>query len=336
MKKIKIFSLSILVLLLAFAPVKLMSLGNKLESLLLKPYIYSPSKTEVKGIEIGFYGTTCLTFTYKGRTFLNDPFFSNPGFFEILTGKYTDRKNIITPIVEKIDSISMVSITHGHYDHCMDFEAFAPKYIADAKFISSGSTLRSIAPWMKGHKNWKQYHVEKIAKFNWIYSEDKIFRIHPILSQHLPHVGNKVLFSGVNPTPLDKTPGPVWQWLEGGSYSYMIDVLDENEIVSRFLIVSGKLPDEALEIINDLQKERRIDIMFSPYFDKELSNEPFITSYQVLKPKEVIFHHWNNFFKNPEKPLQKLKSSDIENEVKSKKEEGYPVSVMMPFSQISI
>lgn len=336
MKKWKIFSLSILIGLLAFTPIKLMSLGKKLESLLLKAHIYQPKHIESKGIKMGFYGTTCFTFTYKGKTFLNDPFFSNPGFFEILTGRYDDRTPLIQPVLDNIDSISMVTITHGHYDHCKDFEAFTPKYEENAKFISSGSTLRSMSPWIKGHKNWKQYHIERMAEGNWIYSEDKYFRVYPLISKHLPHIGNKVLFAGENAVPLDKTPGPVWQWLEGGSYSYVIDFLDDDNIVQRFLIVSGSLPQQTIDIINGLQKERKVDIMLSPYFDKDLSDEPFEYAYHQIKPAEVIFHHWNNFFKNPEKPLQKLKSSDIENVIQEKKDKGYPVSIIMPFTEISL
>lgn len=336
MKKAKIITFSVVAFIFCLIPAKLMSLSKKIESARLSPYVFHKESKETKGVKIGFYGTSCLTFTYKGSTFLNDPFFSNPNYFQIVAGRYEDRSSLIQPVLKDMDSIAMVSITHGHYDHCMDFPEFLSKYESNAKFISSSSTLRSLSPWIKEQKNWRQYHIERLAQPNWIYSENKIFRIYPIKSVHQPHIGNKVLFSGENESPLEKTPGPVWQWLEGGTFSFLVDVMDDQKVVSRFLIVSGKMEDESLQLVQELTTDQKIDIMFIPYFDKNLTSEPFVHTFEQLQPKEVVFHHWNNFFKTPEKPLQKLRASDIENEVKLKKEQGYPVSVMIPFTQTTI
>lgn len=337
MKKVKIILILFLVLLIGFTPVKLMSLGKKIEFASLLPFALKTDRKELKNIKIGFYGTSCLTISYKGKTYLNDPFFSNPNYYQILTGKYKDRSDLIEPVLEKLDSISLVTITHGHYDHCMDFPYFKKKYEENARFIASASTLRSLSPWIKDQQNWRQYHIERMAQNKWIYSHDKMFRVHPVRSLHQAHVGKNIrLFSGSNDHPLMQAPGPVWQWLEGGTYSYLVDVLDNEEIVARYLIVSGELPDESLMLLSQLQEERKIDIMFSPYWHKEKSDEAFVKSYDKLKPVNVIFHHWNNFFKSPEKPLQIIRSSDIEDEVRLKKEQGYPVSILMPFSETII
>lgn len=337
MKKVKIITVLIFALLISFAPIKLMSLGKKIESEELLQFILKKDDKDLKNVKIGFYGTSCITITYKGSTYLNDPFFSNPNYFQILTGKYKDKTQFIQPTLDKLDSISLVSITHGHYDHCLDLPYFNSKYEHDAKFVASSSTLRALSPWIKDQQNWRQYHIERIAQKGWIYSQDKNFRIHPVLSNHQAHLGKNIkFFSGSNEITLLTAPGPVWQWLEGNTYSYLVDVLDNDSIVSRFLIVSGEIPNESLDKISELQAERKIDIMFTPYWHKEKSDNAFISSYHQLKPNKVIFHHWNNFFKSPEEPLQIIRTSDIEEEVRLKRSQGYPVSIMLPFTEIVI
>lgn len=337
MKKVKVITLLVFALLISLAPVKLMSLGKKVELEVLQPLLLKKDGIHLNGIKIGFYGTSCITVSYKGNTFLNDPFFSNPNYYQLMTGKYEDRSAVIEPVLNKLDSISMVTITHGHYDHCMDLPSFESKYEHDTKFISSSSTLRALAPWIKDKNNWRQYHIERLAENNWIYSQDKNFRVYPVKSTHQAHIGKNIkLFSGSYEIPLNLTPGPVWQWLEGGTYSYLLDVMDGEKIVSRILIISGEVPDESLELLTQLKKERDIDIMFTPFWHKEKSGDAFESSYNKLNPKQVIFHHWNNFFKDPEKPLQSIRSSDIEDEVKEKRSAGYPVAIMLPFSEITI
>jgi hypothetical protein len=110
--------------------------------------------------------------------------------------------------------------------------------------------------------------------------------------------------------------------------------MNGKEIVDRFLIIAGELPQESLAVINKLQKEKRINIMFSPFWHKEKSGLAFESSYESLQPEKVIFHHWNNFFNNAEQDLECIRSSDIVNQVANKRLEGYPVSIMLPFSEI--
>jgi hypothetical protein len=336
MKRRRIIIISSIVLLISLVPVKLMSLSKKIKLEDLTADLYKSDSKKGNNIKIGFYGTSCLTFSYKGSTYLNDPFFSNPSYFEILTGRYKDRSSVINPYLDKMDSISLVSITHGHYDHCLDFPYFMKKYTENAKIVSSNSALLSLDPLIRHQKNWKEYSIEKSKKNQWIYSSDRVFRVLAVKSNHQAHIGKIKLLTGNYTFPLVKTPGPVWQWKEGHTYSYVVDVMDKDVIVERFLIIAGELPQESLNIINQLQKEKRVNIMFSPFWHKEKSGTAFLSSFNSIKPEKVIFHHWNNFFNNPNHYIESLRSSDIENEVANKRKEGYPVSIMLPFSEINI
>lgn len=336
MKKPKVIFVSIAILAISLVPVKLMSLSKKIKLEDLASDIYQSDSKINKNIKIGFYGTSCLTFSYKGSTYLNDPFFSNPSYFEILTGRYKDRSAVIQPYLDKMDSISLVTITHGHYDHCLDFPYFMKKYTQNAKIVSNNSALMSLNSYTENNKGWEEYPIEK-HQSNWIYSTDKVFRVYPIKSIHQAHIGKHIkLLTGQNKKAFEEAPGSVWNWKEGNTYSFVVDVMNGDEIVERFLIVSGELPAESADIILELQKEKRINIMFSPFWHKEKSGAAFVNSYNLIKPEKVIFHHWNNFFNNPDHKIESIRSSDIENEVALKKKEGYPVSIMLPFTEINI
>ncbi len=336
MKKGKVIFISVIVLIISLIPAKLMSLSKKIKSEELVSNVYKSETENSNGIKIGFYGTACLTFSYKGSTYLNDPFFSNPSYFEILTGRYKDHSEVIDPYLNKMDSISLVTITHGHYDHCLDFPYFMRKYTENAKIVSSNSTLLSLNEYTENEKKWQELPIDKELKQNWIYSEDKVFRVFPVKSNHQAHIGKIKLFSGENEDPLSKAPGSVWKWKEGTTYSFIVDVLNDKKIVDRFLIVAGDLPTESIKIINELQKEKSIKIMFSPFWHKEKSGAAFEYSYNLVKPEKVVFYHWNNFFNNADHKVECIRSSDIEHQLGIKKREGYPVSIMLPFTEVTI
>ncbi len=315
-----------------------MSLGKKLEPDVLTHYFYSSDTANSKGIQIGFYGTSCLSVTYKGETYLNDPFFSNPGYAQLITGNYPDRSELIRPYIQNFGKTNLVTITHGHYDHCLDLPSFKDTYHNETKFISSASTLYSLSEWLNENTHWKKIKIDHPEfESQWIYSEDRHFRVFPIPSHHHPHIGKHIKFSsGQYDTPLDKVPGPVWQWQEGGTYSFFVDVLNQDEIISRFLIASGDVPKESAELISAISKARNIDILFAQYWHKKKCYPTLEKMYEELKPKQIILLHWNNFFRSTDKPLQMIRSSDIESEIKKLKSQGLPVSVLMPFSDIII
>lgn len=337
MKKIKISIATLVLIIVLIVPIKLMSLGKKVELDDLKTYIFNQAPEKNKGIQIDYLGTSCFIITYKGKSYLNDPFFSNPNYLELVTGKYPNRDNLISKFIPNKKNISLVTITHGHYDHCLDLPSFMPYLNDKPKVVASSSALLSLSPWLRENNKILQYPIERMAKPNWIYSTDKTFRIYPIPSEHQAHIGKSIkLLTGTYQQPLAHAPGPVWQWLEGHTYSYLLDVLDNDSIVSRILLASGEIPQSSLHLLTNLSTEKHIDLLLYPYWHKEKCGEKFIEAYHQLSPTKVIFHHWNNFFRDPNKPIQMIRSSDINNELKEKRAEGYPVSIMMPFSKTNI
>lgn len=336
MKIVNKIGLLIGLALIAFTPIKLMSIGKKVDLDVLSPHIRQIEKIERKGIELGFYGTSCITISYKGETYLNDPFFSNPNYFQLISGKYPNRDYLIEEHIHSLDSISLISITHGHYDHCLDLLSFEDKYADNAQFVSSSSTIDELNVWLSRNLQWQKRKIDSEGA-QWIYSASKNFRIFPIISAHQPHVGKHIrLLTGSYDEPLPHVPGPVWQWKEGQVYSYVVDLMDEEEVSTRMVIISGELPSESMELLVQMKEERRFDIAFVPYWHEKKSYPTAIQVHQELETDEIILHHWNNFFRTPEKPVQMMRTSNIHKEVERLKKEGLPVSLLLPFSKIEI
>ncbi|MCO5249130.1 MAG: MBL fold metallo-hydrolase [Chitinophagales bacterium] len=336
MKRIvKITSILIAIIFIAIG-VKIATLGEKIDFSLLSKFVYHDDLKNEKSVNLKYFGTSCFAFTYNGETYLTDPFYSNPNIGQLLTGKYDDRSDLIEKFLGELDDVSLLSISHGHYDHCLDFSSFVTKYDDSLKIVTSQSTLNELNPEIKKHPTWQKVPINDNKNEHWIYSKKKNFRIFPVEGFHQPHFANFVLASGTYNQPLGKMPAQVWQWEEGGTNSFVLDIMNRDEIYVRYFIFSGGLKEQGKAKLIELAKEHPVDILFAAYFDERHTDHPLDELFQLLQPKEIIMHHWNDFFSSPYKEVRKLRNSKIEKVLIEKSEKKYPVSVMMPFTEINL
>ena len=333
MKTLKIILLVIL-LPLGLVGAKIATIGKNIDHQVLNPYIINHATLPDGDIRIHFYGTSCFTFQYKGSTMLTDPFFSNPDFVQLTTGKYKNQAALIKDQLKTLDSISLITITHGHYDHCLDVPAFSHLFTSGSKLVCDKSIYYELKPHLS-----KLNTVENIAPTDasaqWIYSTDSVFRVMPILSLHSDHFWKVKLFGGSYDSPLDSMPGPVWQWKEGKTYSFVIDVLDNGNIHKRFFVGAGQIEEASLQILEGLADEKRFDIIFPAYWHHKKSKSNLDLLRERLQPEMVVVHHWNNFFKQPDEAIEAIRSTQLETTLESYKESGRPVYIMMPFSEMT-
>ena len=314
-----------------------MSLGRKLAPETLEQYTLNNLNHEKNPVQMGYYGTSCFTISYKGSTYLADPFFSNPNFFDLMVGKYKSEDYLIEPFLKQIPHISMVSISHGHYDHCLNLLSFKEKYNKNTAFIASESVFNELNSWFKDTPQNNIHALTKDEIPKWITSQDGVFRVLPIRSIHQAHLGKNIrLFAGDYQLPTAKIPKTVWQWKEGETYSYLVDVLDQGQVIKRIFIVAGELPKSSLEYVAQITRNQPINFMLTPFWHKEKSGNAFITAYNYLHPQKVIFHHWNDFFRSPEKSLKVISYSDLDSELKAYRQENLPIWILSPFSFTNI
>lgn len=333
MKKLRII-LFVILLPLGLAGAKIATIGKNIDPQALNPYILSGDASQTGDVKIHFYGTSCFTFQYKGSTLLNDPFFSNPDFIQLTTGRYKNQAALIKEHLKQLDSISLITITHGHYDHCLDVPAFSHLFTTQSKLVCDQSIFFELNEHLSS-----LHSVENVtpsdASEQWIYSSDSVFRVMPVLSIHSDHFLKIKLFGGSYDRPLDSLPGPVWQWKEGQTYSFVIDVLNNGNIHRRFFMGAGQVGESSMEVLGKLAEERRFDIIFPAFWHQKKSGPNMDALRERLQPEMVVMHHWNNFFKHPEEAIQAIRSTQLETTLESYKANGKPVYIMMPFSEMT-
>lgn len=325
-------SLLIIMLPLVVAGAKIATIGKKVDFLSLEPYLFQSDGP----IQMHYLGTSCFLFTFKGRTLLVDPFFSNPDFLQLGTGRYKDQSHLIKGILQQKDSISMVAITHGHYDHCLDLPAFSRHFAQNTVLVGDGSIYHSLQPYFRKNKDIHDIIHPDMGSGTWIYSLDSLFRIMPVQSIHNDHFWKIKLFGGSYEKPLDSLPGPVWQWKEGNTYSFVIDFLEGNDIKRRIYLGAGRLPETSRLQLVELGKERPFDLLIPAWWHHRRSGNTLEVLLKDIPHDRVLLHHWNNFFHQQDAGIQSIRSSRLERSLQQFRREGRKVFVMLPFTRAGI
>ena len=329
-KKISLFLVVAILLFISIIILKLAFLGKKVNIEKCKSYLLTSQHK--KNIKLTFLGTSCFIIEYKDKQFVSDAFFSNPNIPNVISGnmKHVALSTMISDSL--FSNVSMTTVSHGHYDHCFDMQQIlkpATTIVADSSVFKQMNLITK--------NNKKQYPLDFSPNTQWIYSYDSAFRVFPILSKHGPHFGKTVLFKGSYEKPLDELPNKLWQWKLGkGNYSYLVDVLDGDSIVFRMAFLYGDISESEYTKIKSIYSKQRCDVMTSVFWKKK-QNEP-----QLKLAKEhtnadiILLNHWNNFFKSNDKPLQQLRSSKLEKELKEFQQEKMPVYIMLPFTSVDL
>lgn len=318
------------------AGAKIATIGKKVDYVSLEPHLYLQDQHPTQGIRMHYLGTSCFLFSHRGKTLLTDPFFSNPGLMQLSTGRYKDQSHIIKPILERSDSISLITISHGHYDHCLDLPAFSLLFSFNATLVGDKSIYYGLSPHFRKHTSISGIVSPDISSDYWIYSRDSVFRVLPLASVHGNHFWNVKLFGGSHEGPLDALPGPVWQWKEGNTYSYVIDFMDGNSIFKRIFVGAGSLTESSMLRLALLNEVRQFDLLIPPYWHHKKSMETLLLLMEATDNAPVLLHHWNNFFSSGQASIQTIRSTKLERTLKYFRKKGESVFVMLPFTEASI
>jgi len=261
-------------------------------------------------IKITWLGTASYILSLNDINLLFDPFFS--------------RNNEATPKLrtkkEEIKNISGVFISHGHFDHVCDAGWFAENL--DVPIYCSETAKHNIVNWATG--NIIENHIEDLSEraknnIKICHFYDKIviskeITVEFIKSEHITFDAKTILSRVFS-----------WQFLKQaksilpyGKGFPMGDVFGFCIYFNDFKIISfGSLWHKYTE---ELQKFQPCDIFLVPYAgnsEKHLAKKTGKMA-EILKPKIIIPHHWDNFFppisrtENLE-PLLKLMSKKLPN-----------------------
>ena len=293
-----------------------------------------------KVLQIQYLGCGGLYIRHSGQAVMIDPFFSNQRFLKIgksifLGGKIRSKPEQISFALQRIkDSLNIplasiqeetkaIFAAHGHYDHLMDvpyihhywFDQKTDVYVNASSFNSCANVIASnklhdMEP-LISDRNQRGESIDLPAK------DGSILKIYPLLAAHNPHTRNFKFFSGSIKHPLphyndpkDKTS--VHDWLEGQTLSFLLDIVEGNEIVFRIFIQSSSahFPDGLPP--QSLLKEKRVDLAVLGTASYKFSELTYPCEYlNKMSPTHVMFIHWEDFFRPYDSKPKTLLKNDI-------------------------
>ena len=231
-----------------------------------------------------FLGVTTILLDDGETAIMTDGFFSRPGlreaFFRIAPNEMRIEDGLNRAGVRRL---AAVITAHSHHDHAMDAPIVATR--TGAVLIGSESTAN-----IARGANFPEDRIRLIAGGK-TFTFGR-FTITAIKSPHTPDG----FFMGEITAPL-KPPAWIWNYQEGGSYSFLI----EHE-GKRILI------NPSTNFLPGLLQGRKIDVVFLGVATLGKLGEAFAQNYwrevvETAGATRVIPIHWDNFFSPLTEPL---------------------------------
>ncbi len=329
LKKIMKGFLLLLFLLLSAASLKFILIGKDLK--IDELAIFLTKSENSKGIRLTYLGCAGFIIEYKNSSILCDPYISNPSLYNF-GNEHADWSKYVAE--DKLNSIDLVTISHGHYDHCYDMESLCSYIRPNSKIVGDVSVQNQLNVIYK-NQNLQRINLDFNNTQEWIYDASNKFRVLPLPSIHSPHIGHYEFFKGSYTSPLPASPPYFWNWKKGNDYSYLVDILDDDSIVYRIALINGNLNGASMDVLRKISKERTSDLQLQIFWKEELVAENMLAVYEIIHPTQIILQHWNNFFRNNNKTLQYLRSSNLPKVLKKYNNEDIPVSFMLPFRDVT-
>ncbi|MGE8153244.1 MBL fold metallo-hydrolase [Pseudomonas vancouverensis] len=294
-------------------------------------------------------GVTGFLLHWRGEGLLFDPFFSRPTLLGMLW---------MTPDTVEIDKrmpratdVTMLLVGHAHFDHMLDVAWVARKHAPNAKVYGSstaGHILRAELPAErlvnaepKMARLLKTTDARTVAQPDgWFYSTRRSFRAMPIQSNHAPNATGIDLMGGNYDHDLTALPKAFWNWKEGQTTAWLVDVLDEQGRAIYRIHFQDSASDAPYGIPPDLGDHKGVDVEILPVASWSNVRDYPRALLKVTRPRLVILAHWEDFFGgDPDHPRILREQKDEPQMIQITRDnvpQGAVVVMPKPFSEIAL
>ncbi|PVZ70392.1 MBL fold metallo-hydrolase [Pelagibaculum spongiae] len=289
---------------------------------LARANVNAPTEQASSKLQVQYLGVSGFKLSYNGSSILTAPSFSNPAFWGFPPAPFmafqpdTQR---IDRLMQQVDAqqASMILVGHAHYDHLMDVPYIANQFADKAMIIGSKTTKHSIASQVSSQRI---IPVNKIAAKDdqpgqWIYSQDKKVRVMAIESEHAPHILGIKFLQGSYQKDLPQLPKTIGGWVEGKTYAYLIDFLENNGEIAYRVHFQDAASTPPLGFVPNLpqSQQKRVDAAIHCVAAYDQVDDYPNLLVQKMQPKISILAHWEDFFGNqPDGEQQGVRLTSIE------------------------
>ena len=285
--------------------------------------------------KVQYTGCGGLYILKDNHAIMIDPFFSNQKIMRVGSSMLTGKKKIasnpemidsgIASLEEVMGKLSNYTTTifsaHSHYDHLMDVPAvFARLEKAPDVYLnrSGFNTCYNVVDTVKmkileEHMTTQEVTRKPIVLKN----DDQAVHVYPILGDHNPHFNNIKFFSGSKTEPVGYFDDPfaktgVNEWLDGNTFSFLIDYLGKDGVIDlRIFIQSSSCNAPAGVPPATLLKGRPVDLAFLGLASFHFSPDYPCALLKEIQPKEIVWIHWEDFFRKYSKEPKTLRRTDL-------------------------
>jgi len=251
---------------------------------------------------------------------LSGPLFTNPGLIPTgVLGIRSDTAEVNRHMARyddlyDVSRASAIVVGHGHYDHLMDVPQVVRRFAPDATIVTNRTSANILGTWSGVGDRVRVVNEvagDQKTAGTWL-SFGPHVRIMALWSHHAPHFDGYTLYRGTRDTPRAEEPEWATEWVEGQSFSYLIDFMASDDSVAFRVYYqdavspppSGFAPDAVME-------ERPVDvaILVPSTFDQvEWHPEAFIEN---LRPRWVLLGHWEDFFRPMDAETRSIRLTDL-------------------------
>jgi hypothetical protein len=293
--------------------------------------------TTYRFISVQYLGSGGLYLIKDKGGILIDPFFSHQGLLRVLFAAGFNCKNIKsdTDMVSEgwdrickhggnTPNILAMFVAHSHYDHLLDVPAVYQRILHQPK--------------PKVYLNNSGYNTcyKVLGPQNMVMLEDSMSRpdsenspiiligpsgnkikVYAILAQHNPHIGHIKAFDGAVTSPVSDFSKPYSKthgndWLEGNTFSFLIDYLDSNDNIElRVFVQSSSCNPNAGFPPASLLKGKDVDIAFLGVASYQGSPEYPDSLLKFIHPKKTVWIHWEDFFRKYTRNTKTVRGTDV-------------------------
>jgi L-ascorbate metabolism protein UlaG (beta-lactamase superfamily) len=215
-------------------------------------------------------GVAGLEIVYKNQTILIDPYLTRIPFINLWFGKIIPNESIILRNIHKSDYIL---ITHPHFDHLLD----VPEILNNIGGLAIGSSNASEILGLHGISSERRIIIQPGSP---IRLQEFEISVKDVIHIKAPGYGYGKLKNSVS------IPMKARHYRMDVCYQYSIRT--GNKVIQTDTGKSGFYKDDAdILFINPLKTTRLLQKIF-----------------KEIRPKNVVFIHWDNLFRPLSKPLK--------------------------------